>query len=207
MDAGSRTPIQRIFATLPPGRVLDFGGGRGDVADLARASGHDVTIIDIDEALLARARERGYRTLVGDERALDDLKETFDYALLSHVVEHIQTPHETIVPRIHNVLREGGRAVIGVPNVARLRNRAGLVLGHFSDGMVYQHVRFFTLHTLADELAKGGLRVVEEHAWGYDWPTRLAMKVSLNMADELYVVAERPPGPLREIPKVRGWVH
>ena len=203
----NREIIQSVFSRLPPGRVLDFGGGQGEIAAMVQARGHDVTVMDLDAEHLEVARASGLKTIQGDEDALDDMKETFDYAILSHVVEHVQCPHEKLLPRIHNRLKPGGKAVVAVPNVARLRNRAGLWLGHFSDGMVYQHVRFFTQFTLRSELTKGGFRVVEEIPFSYDWVTRVAARFSANFGDELIVVAERPPGPLKEIPRERTWKH
>jgi 2-polyprenyl-3-methyl-5-hydroxy-6-metoxy-1,4-benzoquinol methylase len=199
--------IERLFAGFPRGRVLDFGGGDGAVAAVLQRLGHEVTVIDVDASALAEARRRGLDARCGDERALDGTSERWDHSLLSHVVEHVQCPHETLVPRIHNVVAERGKVVVAVPNAARLRNRAGLLLGRFSDGMVYQHVRFFTRGTLRDELARGGLRVVRELAHSYGPLTRLAACLSPGFGDDLIVVAERPPGPPRAIPVSPGWTH
>lgn len=207
MSQGSRPFIQALFAKLPTGRVLDFGGGAGETAEMIQRVGHRVTVMDFDPGMLEGARKRGLATVQGDEAALDKLDGTFDHALLAHVVEHVQCPHETLLPRIHNRVRPGGRIVVAVPNAARLRNRAGLLLGHFSDGMVYQHVRFFTQRTLREELTRGGLRVLEERAFSYDAPTRLAARFSPNFGDELVFVCERPEGPLKTIPTTRSWAH
>jgi SAM-dependent methyltransferase len=72
-------------ALVPVGaRILDAGCGTGRVGIRLAELGYDVTGVDLDESMLAVARERApqLRWLVGDLATLD-LGETFDLVLMA----------------------------------------------------------------------------------------------------------------------------
>ncbi|WP_456786034.1 class I SAM-dependent methyltransferase [Cellulomonas sp. P5_C5] len=100
-----------------PLRVLDVGGGDGsDSAPLADA-GHDVTVLDRSEVLLAQARSRAdLRTVCAD---LDDLPGlglgTFDLVLCHNVIQY--RPHTVaVVGVLAGVVAVGGAISLMAPN-------------------------------------------------------------------------------------------
>lgn len=77
-------------------RVLDIGCGEGQVAWAVARCGFDVTGLDRDPAVLARARERSGETsrsphwVVGDGRDLPtEFTEAYDFVILWYVLHHM----------------------------------------------------------------------------------------------------------------------
>jgi S-adenosylmethionine-dependent methyltransferase len=111
-------------------RVLDVGGGDGlDALPLAQA-GHDVTLLDPSEPMLAQARGSAARLGVGDRvrtvrGSLDDLAAQghgWD-VVLCHFVLRYRPADAVDVPRLAATVRSGG--VLSVLDA----NPAGAVLG------------------------------------------------------------------------------
>jgi 2-polyprenyl-3-methyl-5-hydroxy-6-metoxy-1,4-benzoquinol methylase len=111
-------------------RVLDVGGGDGlDALPLAQA-GHDVTLLDPSEPMLAHARECADRLGVADRvrtvrGSLDDLASLGDGwdVVLCHFVLRYRPADAVDVPRLVAAVRPGG--VLSVLDA----NPAGTVLG------------------------------------------------------------------------------
>lgn len=101
------TELLDLLALTAPARVIDVGCGTGDhAAELARR-GFDVTGIDADGAMLARARELHpeVRFVAADAQLLD-IAETFD-AAFSNAALHWMTDQGAALHAIRGVLREG----------------------------------------------------------------------------------------------------
>lgn len=111
-------------------RVLDVGGGDGlDSLPLAQV-GHDVTVLDPSEPMLAQARASADRLGVGDRvrtvpGSLDDLGAVGDGwdVVLCHFVLRYRPADAVDVPRLAAAVRAGG--VLSVLDA----NPAGAVLG------------------------------------------------------------------------------
>lgn len=124
--------LRRNLAALDQDRlrVLDVGGGDGlDTLPLAQA-GHDVTLLDPSEPMLAQARESAARLGVADRvrtvcASLDDLPslgEEWD-VVLCHFVLRYRPADAVDVPRLAAAVRPGG--VLSVLDA----NPVGTVLG------------------------------------------------------------------------------
>ena len=103
------------IARVRPGLVLDLGGGTGALSEaILRAAPHAaVELIDVDRAMLARARER----LVGfgsrarfREASFDDPLPDADAVAASLALHHVPTMKEKrgLFARVHDCLRPGG---------------------------------------------------------------------------------------------------
>jgi SAM-dependent methyltransferase len=104
-------------ALLPAGaRVLDAGCGTGRVAIRLAELGYEVTGVDLDESMLAVARERApqLRWLVGDLATLD-LDEAFDLVLMAgNIVPLVADGSEpAVVARMAAHVTAGGHLVAG----------------------------------------------------------------------------------------------
>jgi SAM-dependent methyltransferase len=114
-----------------PARVLDLACGTGSHAAGLAMLGHDVQGIDIEPAMIARARRHeqcglGLRFISGDMRNLGRLlvrSQPFDliYCLGNSIV-HLDTRREirSVLSQSHGLLGRGGRLVVQIVNFDRL---------------------------------------------------------------------------------------
>lgn len=120
--------LRRTCAAIGPGplRVLDVGGGDGGDALPLTEAGHDVTILDFSEPLLARAKaaaaERGVAARL--TTACVDLAElpsldlgTFDVVVCHNVVQY-QAGTTPLVQQLAATLSPGGALSLMSPNPA-----------------------------------------------------------------------------------------
>ena len=147
--------IERLFG--PPGSVLDIGCGPGWFLNSMRQRGWTTRGTERSDSAARQARE----VLGLDVRAeeIDDLVSqgaSFDAVVLWHVAEHLQDPGAAIRD-IAQLLRQGGIAMIGVPNFASLEAKiAGAGWFHLD---VPRHLYHFTPSTLKALVEEAGLRV------------------------------------------------
>ena len=100
-----------------PLRVLDVGGGDGsDTAPLAHA-GHDVTVLDPSESLLAQARSRADLSTVCSD--LEDIPTlglgSFDLVLCHNVIQY-RPDTASVVRVLADVVADGGAISLMAPN-------------------------------------------------------------------------------------------
>ena len=125
---------------VPPGsRVLDAGCGTGRVAIRLAELGYDVTGVDLDESMLAVARDRGpgLRWLAGDLATLDLPGERFDLVLMAGNILPLVAPgtEAAVVSQAAAHLAPEGRLVAGFGlDRAHLPPAGGLVLIDDYDG-------------------------------------------------------------------------
>lgn len=88
-----------LFLMLEPCRLLDLGAGDGIMGCMAAAAGHEVTLVDLSQAQLDRARSRARREGLPELRYVQaDFTSTglpsgsFDRVLLSHALHHAGDP-------------------------------------------------------------------------------------------------------------------
>jgi SAM-dependent methyltransferase len=117
-----------------PRRILDVGGGRGDMGEAfirAAGGGLRATVVDLDEQSIAAARRRGLEGFAG---RFEDFEtdERFDVVLLLNLIEHVADPL-LVLRRARDLLAPGGVIWLQTPNFRSLdaslfrhRNWAGL---------------------------------------------------------------------------------
>ena len=116
--------LETWFGTLDGLRTIELGSGRGDLSALLAQRGARVTLLDTSDRALAQARHRFDRMGLKAEfvqadmlGALDRVREPFDVALSSGVIEHFTNQDRTRAVRAHHdMLRRGGAAIISVPH-------------------------------------------------------------------------------------------
>ena len=132
------------LAARAGGPVLELGVGSGRIAVPLAAAGHRVTGVDLDPAMLARARERAAQagrtaaanlTLIeGDARALPDTLGRFSLAFIalnSLLVFGERDDQRAAIRSLADHLQPGGVAVVDVwlpdaDDLARYDGRVGL---------------------------------------------------------------------------------
>jgi SAM-dependent methyltransferase len=118
-----RAPAESIeialgLASVPPGRMLDFGAGPGSSAIFFHLLGWDVSLLDIsktmrDFAAFRLARRNITAPIYADVNELP--LDTYDLITAFDVMVHVPNAGE-IIARLHRSLRPGGRLVFNIDN-------------------------------------------------------------------------------------------
>jgi SAM-dependent methyltransferase len=129
-DAEGVDPRELAFeavAEISPGRILEVGGGQGELAErMARELGTDLEFVDQSARMVELARGRGLDARVGDAQALPFPDGDFDVAVAAWMLYHVADV-DRAVGELARVLRPGGRLVAvtnGAGHLAELRARS-----------------------------------------------------------------------------------
>jgi SAM-dependent methyltransferase len=168
-----------VAAAAPDGaRVLEVGCGPGHLSiRLARQHGFDVTGLDLDPAMISRARANADRPgngdrrrptlLVGDVAALAFPDRSFDLVVSTLSMHHWADPTAGLA-EIGRVLRPGARALIW----------------DFRPGVRPHPFGPRHAHTDPVEHTRGSpLRVVKATPWPWPWRFNLTQRIELVRAD------------------------
>jgi ubiquinone/menaquinone biosynthesis C-methylase UbiE len=167
-----------VAAVAPDGaRVLEVGCGPGHLSvRLARHHGLEVTGVDLDPAMVARARANADRPgvgrrpsfLVGDVAALAFPDGSFDLAVSTLSVHHWADPAAGLA-EVGRVLRPGARALVW-------DFRPGVRLHPF--GPRHAHMPDPVEHA-----SSSPLRVVSAAPWPWPWRFNLIQRTEMARAD------------------------
>ncbi|HTJ31378.1 MAG TPA: methyltransferase domain-containing protein [Acidobacteriaceae bacterium] len=106
----------------PGEKILDLGCGDGALTEKIVARGADVTALDASPEMLAKARERGLRAVLGNAERLLFAGE-FD-AVFSNAALHWVRDQDAMLTGVYRALKPGGRFVAemgGMGNIAAIR--------------------------------------------------------------------------------------
>ena len=147
-----------------PLKILDVGTASGYLGKILGGKGHSVTGIEYDVATAERARPFYDSFELADlESFAFPYRDEFDYILFADVLEHLRDP-EAVLRRCIPALKESGKIIISVPNIANILIRMSLLLGKFDymeRGILDRtHLRFFTLRSLKKMMAEVDCRVL-----------------------------------------------
>jgi len=105
-----------------PGSALEIGCGDGFMLDALRSLGWKVTGTERTSEMSRFAREHFGLTVYSDQDSALPKDERYDMIILFQVLEHLANPvHE--INRYRQLLKPGGRIVIGVPNFTSWQSR------------------------------------------------------------------------------------
>ena len=145
--------------------------------------------IDINKEALKKASE-AYRKVFQRDLSRDKIEieeEKYDYIIYSDILEHLPRPDQ-ILRDMKRYLKGDGRAIISLPNVARLEIRVGLLFGNFDykPGILSEdHLRFFTKKSAIEMIEKCGYGVVGIVPTGFGH--RFGMLTTLTAFQFVYV--------------------
>ena len=164
------------------GRLVDVGGGIGDLGYAVRAENlFERTVnVDISEKNLVAASSKGNETRLGDvdRSGINYWDEHADVVTALDFIEHIVDP-ENFARECFRVLKPGGEVFINTPNIQFWRHIMSIVAGKFphtsGDREVYHggHLAFFTFDDLHEIFQGAGFKdCVQFHdEEGYQsWP-------------------------------------
>jgi methionine biosynthesis protein MetW len=128
-------------------RILDLGVGDGALLEYMMAQkAIEVYGLDVSPKAVEFCRARGLRVDLADinQPVSSWVKETFDYIIMSEIIEHIPDP-ETMLLSLHPFARKG--LIVSIPNTGFHQHRLRLLLGRFPLQWVVtpgEHLRYWT---------------------------------------------------------------
>ena len=120
-SAHRRPPLDAV-AALPPGRGVDVGCGRGDLAAGLIGRGWQMTGVEPSPGACAAARARGIEVREGVLATVALETEAFDAAVFQQSLEHVNDPVGDL-RRTFAALRPGGLVAVSVPNFGGWQRR------------------------------------------------------------------------------------
>lgn len=143
---------------LAPGRGVDVGCGRGDLAGALVARGWQMTGVEPSAVACGAAASRGVDARTG---TLADIKldqSAYDFALFNHSLEHVEEPAVDLA-QAAAALRPGGRVLVTVPNFGGWQSLSFCSRWFHLD--LPRHRVHFTRAGLGRALERAGLEPIE----------------------------------------------
>jgi 2-polyprenyl-3-methyl-5-hydroxy-6-metoxy-1,4-benzoquinol methylase len=148
--------------------VLDLGCGAGALGERLKQINPDAFVAGVDCTAAAERRARGRLDAFAradlDRDPIPDFSRRFDLVILGDVLEHLRRPDLALRAACELLASPAGRIIVSLPNIAQMRIRRRLLLGHFDytdTGILDRtHLRFFTYDSALALFAACGLRVV-----------------------------------------------
>lgn len=144
----------------PEASLLDVGFGSGAFLERAQSAGWNAKGIDPDPTTVKNAQERGLNVDQGTLETLTKEYQRFDAITLSHVIEHVHEPRETL-DAAFRLLKPGGRLYIETPNIE--------AVGHMEYGRHWRglepprHLTIFSWNALENMLTRIGFTKINKH--------------------------------------------
>lgn len=174
-DTVDHNRLDMIVRRIEPGnRILEINCGLSILAEKMAEKGIDVTVTDMSDVALGRAKVRGitkrFKVDIDTQQLPSSFEESkFDAIVSSSMIEHCFYPENTLREGAR-VLKDGGKLYAMVSNIGHWRFRLWLLFGRFPylDGTPTDslHLRCLTVHSLKELGKKYGLKVkkVEGHS-------------------------------------------
>ena len=173
--------------TVPGGRLLEIGFGRGTVLYNLRKRYDQLYGVELSPVRVQIAQEafrktdvRNVHLLVGNiEKGLPFKDEQFDSIVWADVIEHVVDLWATM-EEIRRLLCPGGSLITITPNFAKLRRRMSLLLGRFPStsakdegfdvrqGELFDggHTHYFTFSIIEKLYRKYRLKTEKQYGFG-----------------------------------------
>jgi SAM-dependent methyltransferase len=141
---------------FPEGRALDIGCGNGAYLSYLKPHGWQVIGVDVSSRAAEVAKSVfDIDVFVGELNDVPFSSESFDFVHMSHVIEHMTEPIETL-KRIAELLKPGRVVYIETPNVDSDGFKA---MGKYWFPLeAPRHIYLFSPDTLREALHRAGLR-------------------------------------------------
>lgn len=153
-----RTVAETIADCFPErnARVLDVGCGTGALlAQLRELGFRDLLGVEPSPGSVHLGQGLGLEIRTGSLAALPADLGSFDCIVLSHVLEHLESPSEAL-QTVAPLLGPGGVLYVEVPDATRFAELAKLPFAEFNT----EHINYFSPHSLQSLLRRNGFACV-----------------------------------------------
>ena len=161
-----RKKLRTMFLGKTGGRLLDVGCGGGRFLRRMKKNGRQVEGSDFDDQAANGVKDKyGICIHTGDLKEIELSDNSFDATTLSHIIEHLCNPLESI-KRCHQLLKKRGGLIVTTSN--------GNSLSHQRYGKYWRrlesprHIQIFTPNSLSNVVGQAGFsnRVVKTLSTG-----------------------------------------
>ena len=177
-DMSLKRRARRIIEELNPKegeKIIDLGCGTGYYLFLLSSLPIELNLtgFDNDEKAIKEAEgnleKKGVNFTVGDLHKMPFKDRTFDKAIMSEVLEHVEEDVQ-VLKEVHRILKPNGVIVISVPsiNYPFFWDPFNWILQHFFNthikegffsGLWSGHLRLYSLKDLSDKFEKAGFKI------------------------------------------------
>lgn len=180
-------------------KVLEIGCASGYMTR-AFAEGCAVDVVEINPDDLKIAKKYAKKSLLGsieDKKIQQQITQKYDFIVAADVLEHTVSPGQ-VLQSLKKNLKNDGRILISMPNIASWSMRVNLLKGNFEyqdSGILDKtHLRFFTFYTIQKLLKLNGFKIIKIYPTEQEYPFRknilkifyLGKKVDRILRDFLY---------------------
>jgi SAM-dependent methyltransferase/archaellum component FlaC len=170
IDVESEDSLSKIARYIRSNKsILELGPATGYFTKhLKEKLSCSVHCIEISETMAREAEKYCEKMVVADIDAIN-LEEafagnTYDYIIIADVLEHLREDEKTLVS-CRNLLNQGGKCIVSVPNIGHASIIGGLLKGHFdytNEGLLDRtHLHFYTRRSITRLLEKCGFDIIE----------------------------------------------
>jgi SAM-dependent methyltransferase len=157
--------LKLLEGETKPATILDAGTASGYLGKILKERGHYVAGIEYDAATAEKAKQYYDTFRVANIETFEfPYRSEFDYILFADVLEHLRDP-AAVLQRCIPGLKENGKIIISVPNIANAIIRLSLLFGKFDymdRGILDRtHLRFFTLRSLKKMMSEVSCKVLD----------------------------------------------
>jgi len=142
--------------------VLDVGCATGAMLAFLRERGWQTTGVEISPSAEYARKERGLDVRSQSLENCHFPSESFDLALASHLVEHLNDP-AAFFREAWRVLRRGAYLMVTTPNINGFQAR---LLGSRWRSAIFDHLYLFSTHTIKAMLKAQGFTIEGIYTWG-----------------------------------------
>jgi SAM-dependent methyltransferase len=156
------------ISTEAPYSVLEIGCGHGILRQMLEASTRwKIDAVDLNaDALYHSTPGRGRTALYNIHDRAAEFAGKYDAIILFDVIEHIESLSGFMSSALYH-LKPGGYVFINVPALQSLYSKFDVAVGHY---------RRYTKQTLEADMAKVGVRTLDDRYWGMTMLPLLALR-------------------------------
>jgi 2-polyprenyl-3-methyl-5-hydroxy-6-metoxy-1,4-benzoquinol methylase len=148
----------------PDGVAMELGCEVGYMSSLISPNVKTLDIIEGSASFIQEASKRNLSNATFHNMLFEqvDKENHYDYIFASHVLEHLQDPHETL-KIMYKALKPGGRIFIFVPNATAASRQLAVKMGLYKN--IYEmtpndvrggHRRVYDIPSISDEVKNAG---------------------------------------------------
>lgn len=124
------TTIEIVEKNINKGKLLNLGGGTGQVAKIFEELKYDVYNIDID----IKKEDENNKNInfnLNSNNKLPFSEESFDVIVCQEIIEHVENPWK-LFRDVKSMLKKDGEFILSTPNILSIKSRIKFIItGYF----------------------------------------------------------------------------